>query len=186
MKKVTVALLSGTCFMMLATGCQSSVAEQTKIDAPKQTLAVTSSLMPDTVITNLRDKRKPMGHVVLSGTLSQETVAGQAAKLTLTVTNPTSKRIALEFHSGMVADIWLLDPNGHRIWAWSEGMMFTQAVMQQVWQPGQTMTDHFQVPAKVMAEVNAPGFKWEARFMGRVLQGNEPAMTPISLDVVRP
>ncbi|MCL1039188.1 BsuPI-related putative proteinase inhibitor [Shewanella submarina] len=98
----------------------------------------------------------------------------------LRVFNPQSYGVPIQFNSGMSADLWLLDTKGKRVWAWSNDMMFTQAIRDTSLAAGKTMTVSFEVPDIVMAQVK-PGFEWQARFMGRSTESPTPLLNTISM-----
>ncbi|MCE9678815.1 BsuPI-related putative proteinase inhibitor [Shewanella sp. AS1] len=119
---------------------------------------------------------------ILNGVLtSQSDVKGLA--VTLTITNPRSVGVAIQYRSGMTADLWLVDPNGKRLWAWSSEMMFTQALRDVVIGANKSVTVKFLVPAKVLAK--APrGSMLVAKYAGRVQDSSMQAMADVELPLM--
>jgi hypothetical protein len=56
------------------------------------------------------------------------------------ITNNAAKRLELTFPSGQTHDIAVLDSAGREVWRWSEGRMFTQALMNRVLDVDETVT----------------------------------------------
>lgn len=101
--------------------------------------------------------------------------------VTLTVNNPHAYPVALQYDSGMTADLWLMTLQGQRLWAWSNEMRFTQALRQSRLGPGQSLTVTFVIPLKALAAIPATGARLEARFMARSLADNRVALQPVVL-----
>lgn len=58
-----------------------------------------------------------------------------AVAFTVTVENTTAEPVTLEFRSGLVVDVVVYDGDTE-VWRWSEGRMFTQAVLAETVAPG--------------------------------------------------
>ncbi|MCE9684668.1 BsuPI-related putative proteinase inhibitor [Shewanella sp. AS16] len=110
----------------------------------------------------------------------------QPLKVTLLVTNVQRHAIALRYNSGMTADLWLLDPQGKRLWAWSDDMMFTQALRDTVIQAGGVIKVRFLIPAKALARVKGKGYYLEAYFAGKALEAQQATLAPVRLALTPP
>ncbi|MCF1426661.1 MAG: hypothetical protein LPD71_01275 [Shewanella sp.] len=100
----------------------------------------------------------------------------------LLVTNPQSYGVPMQFNSGMTGDLWLMAANGERLWAWSDDMMFTQALRNLTLASGKTMTVNFDIPAKVMERARQ-GDYWQARLMAHNSESTKPLLMPQILPV---
>ncbi|WP_252345710.1 BsuPI-related putative proteinase inhibitor, partial [Shewanella indica] len=60
----------------------------------------------------------------------------------------------------MTADLWLVDDKEQRVWAWSDEMMFTQAIRDTSVKPGQTLKVMFKVPAKALERIGPEGYSF--------------------------
>ena len=97
--------------------------------------------------------------------IKPKTVTGDLP-LTLLVFNIQKHAVTLFFRSGMTADLWLVNPDGERLWAWSNTMMFTQAQRQLKLASGMDLTVDFILPKAILSLVNEPGYKLEVKFAG--------------------
>ncbi|NMH64127.1 proteinase inhibitor [Shewanella sp. SHSM-M6] len=113
----------------------------------------------------------------------------QPLKVTLLVTNVQRHAVALRYNSGMTADLWLLDPQGKRLWAWSDDMMFTQALRDTVIQAGGVIKVRFLIPAKALARVKGKGYYLEAYFAGKAQEAQESqqaTLAPVRMALTPP
>ncbi|GIU14264.1 BsuPI-related putative proteinase inhibitor [Shewanella sp. MBTL60-007] len=117
---------------------------------------------------------KAMGEELLDAKL----VVNNNTDITLEYTNNQRYGIPLMFSSGMTADLWLLDPQGQRVWAWSNEMMFTQAIREGVMPAGKTQYVKFKIPADIAAKIGK-GYSLKAIFAGRATESQRPAMHPV-------
>lgn len=102
----------------------------------------------------------------------------------LTVTNTSNVGIDLQFNSGMQADLWLLDPKGQKIWAWSDDMMFTQAIKHIRIGAGKSLKSQFNVPNDILAQVNKRGFTLQPKFKGVASESSLPVINTISVELL--
>ncbi|GIU26635.1 proteinase inhibitor [Shewanella schlegeliana] len=116
----------------------------------------------------------PVGEELLDAKL----VVTSNADITLEYSNNQRYGIPLMFPSGMTADLWLLDPQGKRVWAWSNEMMFTQAIREGVMPAGKTQYVKFKIPADIAAKIGK-GYSLKAIFAGRATESQRPAMNPV-------
>ncbi|MCL1091834.1 BsuPI-related putative proteinase inhibitor [Shewanella profunda] len=88
---------------------------------------------------------------LLQGELLLDPFVGvkQPLTVTFTVTNPQSYAVPLRYNSGMTADLWLVTMEGKRLWAWSDDMMFTQALRDTQLDAGRTITEKFIIPENI-------------------------------------
>lgn len=105
----------------------------------------------------------------------------QSVKATLTVTNPQTYAVGLRYNSGMTADLLLVTQDGKRLWAWSDDMMFTQALRDSQLAAGKVITTSFSIPPKAFAGIPADGARLEAHFAAKALESDALVMAPIVL-----
>ncbi|MEI6858234.1 MAG: BsuPI-related putative proteinase inhibitor [Shewanella sp.] len=129
-----------------------------------------------------RKMESKMGRGLLSGQLQISLKTGFA--VSLLISNNQSYAVPIQYHSGMTADLHLLDPQGHKIWAWSDTMMFTQALRNVVIPAGKVIPVRFTLPKKVLAKVKGKGYSLVAIYAGNATGSSQPAMsvTQVSLD----
>lgn len=101
----------------------------------------------------------------------------------LIVTNSSSVGVDLQFNSGMQADLWLIDPKGQKVWAWSDDMMFTQAIKHIRIGVGKSLKSKFNVPSDILSKVDKRGFTLQPKFKGRSLETNSPIVNDISVEL---
>ncbi|WP_299806784.1 BsuPI-related putative proteinase inhibitor [uncultured Shewanella sp.] len=118
------------------------------------------------------------GKSMSQGLLDAQLVVKNKADITLEYTNNQSHGVPLMFPSGMTADLWLLDPQGKRVWAWSNEMMFTQAIRELVMPAGKTQRVKFAIPADVVANIGK-GYSLKVIFAGRATESQVPVMLPV-------
>ncbi|MBB1267979.1 proteinase inhibitor [Shewanella sp. SR44-3] len=111
----------------------------------------------------------------LTGTvkLAPKESTQQAQTLTLTLVNQQQYAVALQYNSGMTADLWLLAPDGTRLWAWSDEMMFTQAIRNVTMASGETLTVEFQLPAHTLANIKGPEYKLKAILKAKAMDDSK-------------
>lgn len=119
----------------------------------------------------------------LKGELTLESFVDfkQAVNAKLVLHNPAPHAISLRYHSGMTADLVLTTEQGQRLWAWSDDMMFTQALRDTQLASGESLVVAFAIPPKALAGIPMEGAYLEAQFSGIELQSGLPAMAPIVL-----
>ncbi|AEG11618.1 intracellular proteinase inhibitor domain-containing protein [Shewanella baltica OS183] len=105
----------------------------------------------------------------------------QPVKAILTVTNPQTYAVGLRYNSGMTADLWLVTQEGKRLWAWSDDMMFTQALRDSQLAAGKVITTSFSIPPKAFAGIPAGGARLEAHFAAKTLESDAVVMAPVVL-----
>lgn len=105
----------------------------------------------------------------------------QSLTATFTVTNPQSYPVSLRYHSGMTADLWLVTMEGKRLWAWSDEMMFTQAIRDTRLDAGASITEKFIIPENVLAAIPTDGARLEVHFAAKVIESEVPVMIPVVL-----
>ncbi|MCE9787079.1 BsuPI-related putative proteinase inhibitor [Shewanella chilikensis] len=114
-----------------------------------------------------------------------DVVDKQPLQVMLEIHNPKEYPIGIRFNSGMTADLWLLDDKEQRVWAWSDEMMFTQAIRDTSIKPGQTLKVMFKVPAKTLERIGPEGYSFQARFEGKPLESSVAAMAMLEVPVAR-
>ncbi len=175
-------MLSKTALAMVilaATGCSQSnssageVSDMTKKSNVKASPTVVSPVKKD---DETRAKLAQKG--LFEGKLIVEHNNGSAMNVTLQYTNTQSYGVPLMFNSGMTADLWLFDSAGKKVWAWSNEMMFTQALRETVMPAGKTQNVKFRIADGIAAKIGK-GFYLQAIFSGRATESQTPAMVPV-------
>jgi hypothetical protein len=54
--------------------------------------------------------------------------SGHDVSITFHVTNPSERKLEVDFLDGKTHDVAVLDPAGREVWRWSVGQLFTQSV----------------------------------------------------------
>ena len=170
----------GAMSLWVLIGCAGTVnsdvnAEHVKTDAnSNQTIKVSAG-----------EPMQVMSQAVLNGHLDVVPFYQNAKSMpvSLTVTNQAEHGVDIQFNSGMTADLWLLNPSGVKIWAWSETMMFTQALRQVRIGAGKSLKANFNVPAEVLAKINTNGYRLQAKFVGKVQESDLPSMNDIIVEL---
>jgi hypothetical protein len=103
----------------------------------------------------------------------------QPLTVTFTVTNPQSYAVPLRYNSGMTADLWLVTMEGKRLWAWSDEMMFTQAIRDTRLDAGASITEKFIISENILAAISTDGARLEAHFAAKVIESEVPVMIPV-------
>lgn len=103
--------------------------------------------------------------------------------VSLKITNNQSYGVPVQYRSGMTADLQLLDPMGNKVWAWSNEMMFTQAIRDTVIQVGKPITVKFKIPAATMKQVKGAGFTLKAVYAGQATESKGVTMGDVTLSL---
>ena len=92
----------------------------------------------------------------------QITRSGETATFALGITNTTNVPIDITYPTGQQAD-FTVRRGDQVLWRWSEGQMFTQAVVQDQLGPGETrrFEGQWEFPANLSGEFVATG-EWKA------------------------
>lgn len=119
------------------------------------------------------------------GLLTGELVASvdNGLLVSLKITNNQSHGVPIQYRSGMTADLQLLDPMGNVIWAWSNEMMFTQAIRDTVIPVGKLITVKFKIPEATMKQVKGTGFTLKAIYAGHAIESKRIAMGDVTLSL---
>lgn len=125
----------------------------------------------------LSEKDKPVKTPLFDAKL----IVTDKINVTLQYTNHQSYAVPLMFRSGMTADLWLIDPQGKKLWAWSNEMMFTQAIREVVMPAGKTQNVKFRLPVN-MEEKLGKGYRLTAVFAGQATESQRPAMAKVVYD----
>ncbi|MFV0595691.1 BsuPI-related putative proteinase inhibitor [Shewanella sp.] len=155
---------------------QPEVVQTADLAAKLQGIEAKSSLKVEQV------SNKP-SQALLMGTLSLDAFVDfkQPLKATLTVRNPSTQAVALRYYSGMIADLLLTTVQGKRLWAWSDDMMFTQALRDTQLAASEELVVRFAIPPKALAGIPNEGAHLEAQFAAKPMESELPAMTPVVL-----
>lgn len=78
---------------------------------------------------------KPLGSAL-------EVRTGGQIDLALRITNNTKRTLELLFPNGFTHDFFVLDSEGHEVWRWSEGRMFTSAIQTRLLRSKSSVTYH--------------------------------------------
>ncbi|ABZ76434.1 intracellular proteinase inhibitor domain protein [Shewanella halifaxensis HAW-EB4] len=172
-------------------GCSSQQAEAAKVETTTTPKTLPSQIqqpqvqpikvLPTGIVGggSAGDRVSIKDKAMSQGLLDAKLVVTDKANITLQYTNNQSYGVPLMFASGMTADLWLLDPTGHKVWAWSNEMMFTQALRETVMPAGKTQNVKFTIPTKVAAKITK-GYSLKAIFAGRATESQSPAMLPVT------
>lgn len=119
------------------------------------------------------ERKMPQTTSDLVLTVEPSLITQETKRLVFNITNESSASVQLNFSSGMLADLWLLSPEGKRLWSWSQEMMFMQMQQQKTIVPNQKLTQIFQVPETVLSQINGQGYQWQFKLMARSSQGQD-------------
>ncbi len=119
-----------------------------------------------------------MSEAIFEGRLTSEPSA-KGLSVRLTIHNPRQHDVAIQYRSGMTADLWLVDAQGKRLWAWSNTMMFTQALRDTIVTADKTFSVNFTIPNTVLSKM-PQGILMQAKYAGIALEVNQPAMADIT------
>lgn len=109
---------------------------------------------------------------LLHGSLSLIEVSAEYQRWQLDVSHSGKGSISAHFRSGMSADLKLSGANGERIWAWSDEMMFTQALRKETISAGSSLQFRFDVPRHLLDGCGGE-CRLTAEFAGRSADGQE-------------
>ncbi|WP_028767188.1 BsuPI-related putative proteinase inhibitor [Shewanella fidelis] len=127
---------------------------------------------------SLDNRAKTKDSAMQPALFDAELLVSDKANVTLQYTNVQSYGVPLMFRSGMTADLWLFDPQANKVWAWSNEMMFTQAIRETVMPAGKTQKVRFKIPIDVAAKIGK-GYRLEAIFAGNATESQRPAMSKV-------
>lgn len=174
LSKIALAMV-----ILTVSGCSqsnSSVGEVT--DMTKKNNVKVSPAVVTPVKSDEETRAKLAQKTLFEGKLIVEHDTGSAMNVTLQYTNTQSYGVPLMFNSGMTADLWLFDSAGKKVWAWSNEMMFTQALRETVMPAGKTQNVKFRIAEGIAMKIGK-GFYLQAIFSGRATESQTPAMTPV-------
>lgn len=163
-----------------------SVAETQPVEAdmPKEQKVKVVVLAKDDVDITKLQKHHSEGKMtkgLLTGEL--DVTLDNGLLVSLKILNNQSYGVPIQYRSGMTADLQLLDPMGDKIWAWSNEMMFTQAIRDTVIPSGKETTVKFKIPQTVMSQLKGKGYTIKAIYAGQAIESKELAMGDISLSL---
>jgi hypothetical protein len=168
--------------VLSALGCSQGATSHSSVEVAEMTKASSNAKVSPAIITPIDKsddmKAKLIAKSLFDGKLIVDRVAGSAMKVTLQYTNNQSHGVPLMFRSGMTADLWLFNSTGKKVWAWSNEMMFTQALRETVMAAGKTQNVKFSITAD-MASAIEKGYYLQAIFSGRATESTTPAMAPV-------
>ncbi len=145
-------------------------------DKPIATMTKPSSDELAVKLAKSNDKSKPIAQEpsLLNGELlvKPQRLADGAIEVMLTVNNPQSHGVYLEFRSGMGADLMLLS-GAKTVWKWSNDMMFTQAINYKTIAAGGSLKYRFVIPAKVVKSLREKQYDLRADFKGVATESNQ-------------
>ena len=161
---------------------------------------VKDTVVKDTVVKETRVKavvvaKDGIDHSMLKKSISEdkmtkglltgelEASVDKGLLVSLTITNNQSYGVPVQYRSGMTADLQLLDPMGNKIWAWSNEMMFTQAIRDTVIPVGKPITVKFKIPEATMKQVKGGGYTLNAIYAGHATESKSVAMGDVTLSL---
>ncbi|WP_299794474.1 BsuPI-related putative proteinase inhibitor [uncultured Shewanella sp.] len=127
------------------------------------------------------EQEKGVQDGLFSGEL--QVIADNGLSVTLLITNTQKYGVPIQYRSGKTADLHLLAPDGNRIWAWSDDMMFTQALRDVSIASGEVIRVGFEVPEKVLQRLKGRGYSLVASYAGRATESERAAMSDVSLSL---
>lgn len=101
----------------------------------------------------------------------------------LTITNNQDYGVLIQYRSGMTADLHLVDPQGEKVWAWADDMMFTQALRDTSIASGQMITAQFTVPESVLSKLKGRGYSLVAKYVGKATESKRVAMSDVTISL---
>ncbi|ACA86890.1 BsuPI-related putative proteinase inhibitor [Shewanella woodyi] len=153
-------------------------------DMPKEQKVKVVVLAKDDVDITKLQKQHAEGKMtkgLLTGEL--DATLDNGLLVSLKILNNQPYGVPIQYRSGMTADLQLLDPMGDKVWAWSNEMMFTQAIRDTVIPSGKEMTVKFKIPQTVMSQLKGKGYTIKAIYAGQAIESKELAMGDISLSL---
>ncbi|NKF51456.1 hypothetical protein G3R49_12900 [Shewanella sp. WXL01] len=148
----------------------------------KPTIKELKSSMADVTIGK---QVAPHTQSVLHGHLVFDEQASQNGKgvFRLTITNPLEQSVKINFNSGKTADLVLFDARNRKVWAWSDDMMFTQALGSKTLAAGKSIKSQFMVPEKVMQTL-VKGSRFQVEFAGKLQDSSKMVLHPVIIPVL--
>jgi len=99
------------------------------------------------VVVGDKKAEKAINSLKISVSLQSEQITlEKPLDINLIVENTGSESHELTFNSGQKYDFIIMDKNGREIWRWSDGLMFTQAIITETVEPGESITYAAQWP----------------------------------------
>jgi hypothetical protein len=141
-------------------------------------LTAAGNVMNEEVVPMNIDKKELKPTVLQASLLGDVRVAAKSAEkpsdqsLSFQLVNPQPHGVGLQFNSGMTADLWLLSPDGTRLWGWSDEMMFTQALRDVTLASGEAITVDFQLPGHALDMIKGPGYRFKAILKAKAMDDN--------------
>jgi len=101
----------------------------------------------------------------------------------LLITNNQAYGVPIQYRSGMTADLQILDPQGEKVWAWSDEMKFTQALRDTSIASGQVIKRQFTVSKGVLSNLKGRGYSLVAKYVGHATESKQVAMTDVTVSL---
>ena len=76
-----------------------------------------------------------------------------------------------------------MDPQGEKVWAWSDDMMFTQALRDTSIASGQMIKVQFNVPESVVSNLKGQGYSLVAKYVGKATESKRVAMSDVTISL---
>lgn len=138
-------------------------------------------LRDDKLIPKQLEEKEAMQVGLLTGEL--QVMANNGLSVLLSITNNQTYGVLIQYRSGMTADLQIMDPQGEKVWAWSDDMMFTQALRDTSIASGQTIKAQFTVPETVLSNLKGRGYSLVAKYVGHATESKQVAMTDVSVSL---
>ncbi|RTR37954.1 proteinase inhibitor [Shewanella canadensis] len=158
---------------------EKAVAE--KVNASAVEVPSNLELRDDKLIPKQIEPKDAVQTGLLTGEL--QVTPDDGLSVLLSITNNQAYGVLIQYRSGMTADLQILDPQGEKVWAWSDDMMFTQALRDTSIASGQMIKVNFTVPESVLNNLKGRGYSLVAKYVGHATESNRVAMTDVTVSL---
>lgn len=152
-----------------------------KVNASVVQVPSNLELRDDKLIQKQVEPKAVMQTGLLTGEL--QVTPDNGLSVLLSITNNQAYGVLIQYRSGMTADLHILDPQGEKVWAWSDDMMFTQALRDTSIASGQMIKVNFTVPESVLGNLKGRGYSLVAKYVGHATESKQVAMTDVTVSL---
>ncbi len=188
MNKLLLLSLGGLMLTACSQGTNKEVISEKAISEKEIAEKVNTSAVQVPANLELRDdkliqKKVEPNDAVQTGLLTGElqVTPDNGLSVLLSITNNQAYGVLIQYRSGMTADIQIRDPQGEKVWAWSDDMMFTQALRDTSIASGQMIKQQFTVPESVLSQLKGRGYSLVATYVGHATESKQVAMTDVTV-----
>jgi len=190
MNKLLLLSLGGVMLTACSQGANKEGVADKAMSEEDRTVQPNSSAVEIASDLKLRDdkllpKQVEAKEAVPAGLLTGElqVMSNDGLSVLLSITNNQTYGVLIQYRSGMTADLQIMDPQGEKVWAWSDDMMFTQALRDTSIASGQTIKAQFTVPESVLTKLKGRGYSLVAKYVGHATESKQVAMTDVSVSL---